>query len=56
MGVIAYFNRMKINYAILMLKGNMSIKEVAEKLDFDNHNYFCSVFKKIKGTVPSLYK
>jgi len=56
MGVISYYNQMKINYAVPMLKGNMSIKEVAEKLGFENQNYFCTVFKKIKGKAPSHYR
>jgi len=56
MGVISYYNQMKINYAIPMLKGNMSVKEVAEKLGFENQNYFCTVFKKIKGKAPSHYR
>lgn len=56
MGVIAYYNQMKINYAIPMLKGNMSVKEVAEKLGFENQNYFCTVFKKFRGKSPSQYR
>ena len=56
MGVISYYNQMKINYSISMLKSNMSIKEISEKLGFENQNYFCTVFKKIKGKAPSHYR
>lgn len=56
MGVISYYNQMKVNYAIPMLKANMSIKEIAEKLGFENQNYFCTVFKRITGKAPSHYR
>lgn len=56
MGVIAYYNQMKINAAIPMLKSNMPIKQVAEVLGFENQNYFCTVFKRIKGKAPSHYR
>ena len=55
MGVIAYYNQLKINYAVPMLKSNMSIKQIAEALGFENQNYFCTVFKRIKGKSPSKY-
>lgn len=56
MGVIAYYNQMKINAAIPMLKSNMPIKQVAETMGFENQNYFCTVFKRIKGKAPSHYR
>lgn len=56
MGAISYFNRMKITYATIMLQNGMSVSDVAEKLCFSNPNYFSTVFKRIKGENPSVYK
>ncbi len=56
MGVIAYFNRMKITYAIIMLQDGMSVGEVSDRLGFSNPNYFSTVFKRIKGESPSAFK
>ena len=56
MGAIAYFNRMKIVYAILMLQDGMSVAETSERLGFLNPNYFSTVFKRIKGVSPSAFK
>lgn len=55
-GVISYFNEMKINTAVPMLKSSMSIKEISEILGFANQNYFCTVFKRIKGKAPTYYR
>jgi len=55
-GVMAYFNRMKITEATDMIRNGMSIREVALTLGFSNQNYFSTVFKRITGNPPSHYK
>ena len=55
-GVIAYFNRLKMTRAVAMLKSGMSAKETAAALGFANQNYFSTVFKRIHGVPPSFYK
>ena len=41
---------------LLLLKENMSIAEIAEKVGFSDYNYFTKIFKKISGVTPSQYK
>ncbi len=55
-GVINYFNRLKVNAAIDMIKSGMSIKEISASLGFLNQNYFSTVFKRITGRPPTYYK
>ena len=56
MGVMSYFNRMKITYAVLMLQNGMSVAETSERLGFLSPNYFSTVFKRFNGVSPSVYK
>ena len=53
MGVIAYFNHLKIMTATRMIKSGMTVKETASALGFTNQNYFSTVFKRITGKAPS---
>ncbi len=55
-GVINYYNNLKINAAMAMLKGGMTVRETAEALGFANQNYFSTVFKRTTGHIPSDYK
>lgn len=55
-GIMNYFNRLKIAGAKTMLKNGMSVSEVAESLGFANQNYFSTVFKRVEGISPSDYK
>ena len=48
-GVMQYFNHMKIAEATRLLKRGRSVKEIAALLGFLNQNYFSTVFKRIKG-------
>ena len=41
---------------LLLLKENMSIAEIAEKVGFSDYNYFTKIFKKISGVTPSQYR
>lgn len=56
MGVIHYFNTLKINKAQNLLKSGMSVKEVSERVGFSDQNYFSTVFKRITGISPKKYK
>ncbi len=52
-GVMQYFNRMKIAEATRLLKSGRSVKEIAALLGFSNQNYFSTVFKRITGNAPT---
>lgn len=56
MGVMNYFNRLKIEAAIHMLRGGSSVQETAAALGFSSQNYFSTVFKRIMGKPPTAYK
>lgn len=55
-GVIGYFNNMKILEAQKMLREGLTVSETAEKLGFANQFYFSSVFKKIANMTPSDFR
>jgi AraC-like DNA-binding protein len=56
MGVMSYFNRLKIHAAIEMLERGATVRECAESLGFLNQNYFSTVFARIMGKSPKSYK
>lgn len=56
MGVIAYFNKMKISKAISMLAEGASISDTSDALGFLTQNYFSTVFKREMGISPGAYK
>lgn len=56
MGVIAYFNELKIKKAMELLSGGLSVKETAEQLSYSSQFYLSTVFKKVTGITPSKYK
>ena len=54
--IIGYFNELKIEEAkALMIQGEMSLVEIAEKLGYDDYNYFSRLFKKQCGYAPMQY-
>lgn len=55
-GIMNYFNKLKIAGAKTMLKNGMTVSEVSAALGFLNQNYFSTVFKRIEGISPSEYK
>lgn len=55
-GVMNYFNRMKVELAVRMLRGGSSVEETAAQLGFSSPNYFSTVFKRIMGKSPRAYK
>ena len=56
MGVIEYFNRLKINEALKLLEEDMTINEISDLLGFSSSSYFCDSFKKHCGTSPMKYR
>lgn len=56
MGVMQYFNRLKVTRATAMLQKGSTVQEVAAALGFASQNYFSTVFKRITGKSPSAYK
>lgn len=55
--VMEYFTLLKIKTAkSLIADGELSVREIAERLAFDTPNYFTKTFKKITGLTPTEYK
>ena len=55
-GVMDYFTRLKIDHAKEMIREEKyNFTEISEKLDFNNSQYFTTVFKRISGMTPSEY-
>jgi len=52
----SYLNRKRIEKAQELLKQNVKISEVAERVGYKNSNLFFSYFKKINGCTPLEYK
>jgi len=56
MGVMEYFNRLKMTEAIKLLEEDVSINEISEMLGFSSPGYFSDSFKKLCGKSPSVYR
>ena len=56
MGVMQYFNRLKIYSAIHLLRKGATVREAAEAVGFSNQNYFCKVFTRIMERPPKYFK
>lgn len=55
--VIEYYLELKIEKAKQLLRENeLSVKEIAEKLAFNEANYFTKTFKRLTGLTPTAYK
>ena len=55
--IIDYVINQKINEAqYLLITEPTDIRKIAEKIGFDNYNYFSRLFKKRTGFTPSQYK
>lgn len=56
MGVIHYYNTLKINTAQNLLKSGMNVKEASEALGYSDQNYFSTAFKRLTGVSPKNFK
>ena len=55
--LFAYFNRMKIDEAKrLLAETELTVTNIAGRLGFSEVKYFCSLFKKLTGTTPVVYR
>lgn len=55
-GIHTYFNHLKIERAIPLLRSGMSVQETATALGFSSPNYFSTMFKRITGHTPTACK
>lgn len=54
--ITEFINKIKVEEAKFLIKQNeLSITDIALKVGFENHNYFCSVFKKLTSYTPKEY-
>ena len=54
---LKYINRKKMEKAqLLLLTENLSVKEVAYRLAFEDYSYFNRLFKKVTGVTPQEYR
>ncbi|MBZ4645688.1 MAG: two component transcriptional regulator, AraC family [Clostridia bacterium] len=51
-----YLDRIRIDKAKELLKGDLKVYEVSERVGYRNTDYFYSKFRKYAGTSPSVYK
>ena len=55
--IAAFAVRKKVKVAKQLIRdGNMNFSEIADKLSFDNPQYFSRVFKRETGMTPSEFK
>ena len=54
--IMRYYSDLKIEESKLLLKSDLSVSEVSDKLNFDDPNYFSKAFKKKTGVTPASYK
>jgi AraC-like DNA-binding protein len=56
-GVINFFHKRKVEEAKRLIReGKISFSEIADKLAFDNPQYFTKFFKNLTGLTPSEYR
>ena len=55
--LFSYFNRMKIDEARrLLTETSLTVTDIAARLGFSEVKYFCSLFKKLTGVTPVVYR
>lgn len=55
--VIDYIHKKRIDEAIFLLEqGRLSITDIGIQVGFSSYNYFCKVFKDVKGLTATEYK
>ena len=56
LGIIQYYNGLRIDYALKLLQEDISINQIALQMNFSSQNYFSAFFKKALGVPPTKYK
>jgi len=57
MSPIDYFIRLKIHFACqLLTQTDLKIKEIADRIGYDDPYYFSRLFKQVTGQSPKVYK
>lgn len=56
LGVMEYFNQLKVSEALRLLDKDTAISEISDRLGFSSPTYFCDSFKKHCGITPSEYR
>ena len=54
-GLMTYFNQIKIRRAIRLLEEGKSVSQTAQMLGFADQNYFSMEFKRVTGSAPTKY-
>ena len=54
-GLMTYFNQIKIRRAIRLLEEGKSVSQTAQMLGFADQDYFSTVFKRVTGSAPTKY-
>ena len=54
-GIHAYFMKLKIKEAAVLLESGLTVGEVSERLSFSNANYFAVCFRREMGCSPTKY-
>ena len=55
--VIDYIHKKRIDEAIFLLEqGRLSITDIGIQVGFSSYNYFCKIFKDVKGITATEYK
>jgi AraC-like DNA-binding protein len=55
--VIGYIQKKRIDEAAFLIEQGMSsFTDISEQVGFSSYNYFCKVFKEVKGITPTDYK
>lgn len=55
-GVMHHYNRLRIAYAMKLLKKGLTVADISYKLGFSSQNYFSTMFKRESGMLPTEYK
>lgn len=51
-----YYTNLRVQHAAKLLKENLTLCEITERMNFSSPNYFSVFFKKHMGVMPSEYK
>lgn len=56
LSIMKYYTTLKIQEAKVLLRNNIPVEAVANRLRFESPTYFTKVFKKYTGMTPTAYK